>query len=275
MSDIVITGKRLPDADSQVSYWLDFYRWRNGLPAVVFVADSGGGGGNGVPQPLEVVTYDVVIGATATMPKVELNDLTEEQLQEVLEFLSRVDNDPQMAAALQQMQDRNVTLRITFADDLPEPAHPTANATISWSLGVESDFKTQGFVPNTVVNLIIDRDKITNQTWEHTLEGIITHEFTHFYHDSDGLFLKDIYFGGAPGNSVQDFDDGAFNLLYGNSADSEMEGLRDAFENQRVLQPDGLGEEDSTNESSLTGDELFWYHPGPAGDLELIGIAYV
>jgi hypothetical protein len=142
-------------------------------------------------------------------------------------------------------------------------------------MGVEGDFRTQTFVPNSVVTIIVERDEITGETWLDTLEGILTHEFTHFYQDAEGRFLRDSYFDGVPGNSVQDFDDGAFDNLFGTPADAEMDGLRDAFEKQRLPQPDGPGEPDTRNNGWLIDHELLLYQQTPAGDHDWTGIVYV
>jgi hypothetical protein len=212
--EIVVTGRRLPEVDW--SWVLRDWAW-TGFSS--FAIGGGGGGGSTATVasqvPTDTTRVTIVIPATADRPRIELKDLTKEQAEKVMDFLDRLAQDPRLAAALDQMADRGVTLKITFADQLPDGAHPTARATVQFPILLESDFHTEGFQNGSTVTITIDRDQINNSSWDSSLEGILSHEFTHFYRDSDGQFLRDSYHGGEPGNSVQDFDHGVYQGLYG------------------------------------------------------------
>jgi len=211
--EIVVTGRRLPELDLS---WLMRGWATSGFSSFAI----GGGGGSSSATvasqvPSDTTRFNIEIPATADTPKIVLTDLTKEQAEKVLDFLDRLVKDPRLAAALDQMADRGVTLQIVFADQLPSGSDPSARATVQFTPLVESDLHTQGFQNGSTVTITIDRDQINNSSWETTLEGILAHEFTHFYRDSNGQFLRDIYHGATPGNSTQDFDDGVYQGLYG------------------------------------------------------------
>ncbi|MDQ8756241.1 hypothetical protein RCO27_08350 [Sphingosinicella sp. LHD-64] len=217
---IVITGRRFPEM------YYDFWFLRgwaeNGFSSYTIWDSVGGGGSVGNVEsevPSDTTTFDIVIPATEDRPRIELNDLTKAQAEKVFDFLDRVGRDSRLDAALEQMADRNVTLKITFADSLPSGADPTARAVVQFTPMLEPDLQTEGFQPNSTVQITIDRDQINSSSWESTIEGILAHEFTHFYRDATGRFIDDIYNGETPGNSVQDFDDGVYQNLYGTAID--------------------------------------------------------
>ena len=210
--EIVVVARRLQSDHN----WIDREWGWSGFGSYTVYSGVGGVFETLISQaPSDPTTFDTVIGATDEMPKIEIVGVTQAQLEIALDFIDRLAADPRQAAAMQQMADRNVTLRIAFADDLPAGSDPNARAVVSFPFYVESDFVTEGFQPNSVTSITIDRTKIGTATWEDTLEGILAHEFTHFYKDANGQFLDDLYNGATPGNSTQDFNQDVYNLLYG------------------------------------------------------------
>jgi len=196
--EIVVTGRRLPEVD-----WSWLLRGWASSGFSSFASGGGGGGGSTVAAqvPSDTTKFDIEIAATSDTPKIVLHDLTKEQAEKVMDFLDRVARDPRLAAALHQMADRGVTLQINFADQLPGAADPTSRATVQFTPLFESDMHTQGFQNGSTVTITIDRDQINSSNWESSLEGILAHEFTHFYRDANGQFLQDLYHGGTPAGS--------------------------------------------------------------------------